>query len=93
MRAGLRRLALTIAALTAIGALSLESYLPHTDDGCAVETHCIVCAAHLGTAAVPDVHVPVAACLHIVGYVAPDLVATVLNPTVPSSASRGPPLA
>jgi hypothetical protein len=88
-----RRLALAVVAFAAVGALSFESYLPHTDDGCAVETHCAVCAAHLGTAAVRDVHAPAVARLQVVGVVLPDAVTTALDPPVPASSSRGPPLA
>jgi len=31
-----------------IGMLGVADFLSHTDDGCAVEVHCIACRAHLG---------------------------------------------
>ena len=31
-----------------IGLLGFVDFLSHTDDGCAVEIHCIACRAHLG---------------------------------------------
>lgn len=31
-----------------IGLLGFVDFLSHTDDGCAVEVHCIACRAHLG---------------------------------------------
>jgi hypothetical protein len=92
MRTRWRRLGLALVVLAAAGVLSFEGYLPHTDDGCAVETHCAVCASHIGTAAVSHTpaHVPVG--LDVVGFVAPEREATTLEPAVPTSASRGPPL-
>ncbi len=31
-----------------IGLLGVADFLPHTDDGCAVEVHCLACRAHMG---------------------------------------------
>jgi hypothetical protein len=92
MRPG-RRLpfALVLTALAAFSAPALEGYLPHTDDGCAVEVHCIVCRAQLGTTgvAVPILALPVPS----------DTARVVVLPrpkprpdaTVRTAASRGPP--
>ena len=93
MRTQWRRLGLALVALAATGVLSFEGYLPHTDDGCAVETHCAVCASHIGTAAVSATLAPVHVGLEVVGFVAPEAVGKTLEPAVPASASRGPPLA
>jgi hypothetical protein len=93
MRSRWRRLGLALVVLAAAGVLSFEDYLPHTDDGCAVETHCAVCASHLGTTAVAHTAPPVHVDLEVVGFVAPEAVGTTLEPAVPASASRGPPLA
>ena len=39
-----------IGALVALVALlSLADFLPHTDDGCAVEQHCLACRTHVTT--------------------------------------------
>lgn len=35
-----------LVALVAV--LGLADFLPHTDDGCAVESHCVACRAHIG---------------------------------------------
>jgi hypothetical protein len=93
MRTPWRRLSVVLVALAATGVLSFEGYLPHTDDGCAVETHCALCASHIGTAAVSHTPAPVHVGLDVVGFVAPEGVGTTLEPAVPASASRGPPLA
>ena len=34
-----------LVALVAM--LGVADFLPHTDDGCAVETHCLTCRAHI----------------------------------------------
>ena len=34
-----------LVALVAL--LGLADFLPHTDDGCAVESHCLTCRAHI----------------------------------------------
>jgi hypothetical protein len=93
MRSRWRRVGLALVVLAAAGVLSFEDYLPHTDDGCAVETHCAVCASHIGTAAVSQTPTPVHVAFDVVGFVAPEAVGTTLKPAVPASASRGPPLA
>jgi hypothetical protein len=88
-----KRLSIALVVLAAAGVLSFEDYLPHTDDGCAVETHCAVCASHIGTAAVSHTPAPVHVNLEVVGFVAPEAMGGTLEPAVPASASRGPPLA
>ena len=93
MRFRWRRVSLALVALAAAGVLSFEGYLPHTDDGCAVETHCAVCASHIGTAAVSHASTPLPVELLVAGTVAPEAAETTLDPAVPASASRGPPLA
>ena len=30
-----------------VGLFAVADFLPHTDDGCAVESHCLACRAHL----------------------------------------------
>lgn len=34
-----------------VSLVGLADFLPHTDDGCAVEVHCVACRAHLGKVA------------------------------------------
>jgi hypothetical protein len=33
--------------VTLVALLGLADFLPHTDDGCAVESHCLTCRAHM----------------------------------------------
>jgi hypothetical protein len=42
------RLKIAMGLLVAlVGLLSFADLLPHTDDGCAVESHCLACRAHI----------------------------------------------
>lgn len=42
------RLKLAIGALVAlVGLLSFGEFLPHTDDGCGIEVHCVSCRVHV----------------------------------------------
>jgi len=65
MRMGLgrrNRLAFTLlAALALCTGLFIESFVPHTDDGCAVETHCLACSLALASLSVPAVALAVVA--------------------------------
>lgn len=63
------RLRIAMGVLVAlVGLLSLADFLAHTDDGCAVEVHCLACRAHFST--VTDL---VVAPLHSLGM--PEVVA------------------
>ena len=42
----------TLAGIALCAGLAVTSFLPHTDDGCQVETHCLSCRLTLGTVAV-----------------------------------------
>lgn len=49
-KARLLRLRIAMGVLVAlVGMLSFADFLSHTDDGCAVEVHCLACRAHLTT--------------------------------------------
>jgi len=65
MRARLERrnrLAFTVfAALALCTGLFVESFVPHTDDGCVVETHCLACSLALANLSVPAVALAVVA--------------------------------
>ena len=52
-----RRLLLSAALvlLAALGSALVAEALEHTDDGCAVETHCVVCHWQRGATVVPTV--------------------------------------
>jgi hypothetical protein len=88
------QLALTfLAALALCTGLFVESFVPHTDDGCAVETHCLACSLALATLSLPAVALAVVA--RIDQVVQPvwaadePLRAAAALPTLPS---RAPPL-
>lgn len=43
----------TSVLVALVGLVGLADFLPHTDDGCAVEQHCLACRAHIS--AVTDI--------------------------------------
>jgi len=58
MRPGWQRRLLLVASLVLLAALGtalVGEALEHTDDGCAVETHCVVCHWQRGATVVPTV--------------------------------------
>jgi hypothetical protein len=86
-----RRLVVAALVLLGLAAAVLEQSLVHTDDGCAVETHCNACLLQLGTRGVTSepFSLPRAA-------TAVDRVATALPRAHPEESprqvsSRGPP--
>lgn len=91
-----RRSRLAFVALTllvGLGALFVgESYV-HTDDGCAVETHCITCQRAVASIAVVRAPVALPQVLELLGNVTLRPVAVVFEAPHHSQASRGPPLA
>jgi hypothetical protein len=93
MRTRKRRFALAVvlATLGSLGILSLEGYLPHTDDGCAVEVHCLACRAHLGAGVSLAPVLTLSAGLAAVGMLSPEAAGSVLDASIPAHSSRGPP--
>ena len=95
IRSGRRRAAglLALALLSVFGLALAEDAFFHTDDGCAVELHCLSCRWHQGATAVSAaVTVPLAA------LPPGDLVVRAAGPirfevARPESPSRAPPLA
>jgi hypothetical protein len=84
---------LAIALLAAFSIALAEDAFFHTDDGCAVERHCLACRWHHGAAASPtSITAPVAA-------LAPgDLIGSssrvaLLEVAPPETPSRAPPIA
>jgi hypothetical protein len=82
-----------LAALLSLGGVLFEESFVHTDDGCAVEVHCLACRLTLGGSAVLASSLDVAPATTIVAVetrpapVAPEPVAPRLLP------ARAPPLA
>jgi hypothetical protein len=91
-----RRSSLVFVALTllaGLGALLVgESYV-HTDDGCAVETHCIACRRAVDSVAVVSAPVALPQVLELLGNVTLQPAAVVFEAPHHSRASRGPPQA
>jgi len=84
-------LAVVFATLGSLGMLSLEGYLPHTDDGCAVEVHCLACRAHLGAGVSLAPVLSLSTGLDAAGMLSPEAVGSVLDASIPAHSSRGPP--
>lgn len=80
------------ALLAGLGLMTLDGYLPHTDDGCSVEIHCVVCSVHLGTAAVVSTSPALPQEFGLVGFVFASADSRLRDFTVRVSAARGPPL-
>jgi hypothetical protein len=58
MRSGWRRrllLSASLVLLAALGTALVAEALEHTDDGCAVETHCVACNWQRGATVVPTI--------------------------------------
>ena len=95
MRSSRRRALAWVAlvALVCVGAALAQESFVHTDDGCAVEIHCIGCRLVAGSTAVvsPAIVLPVAARTTALATVAAD---SSLCEAAPREApSRAPPLA
>jgi len=84
---------LAVTLLLSFGAALAEDAFFHTDDGCAVERHCLACRWHQGTTASPAAITAPQAALEpgaLVGRSAP---ITLLEVAPPETPSRAPPLA
>jgi hypothetical protein len=80
-------------ALVCMGGALYEESFVHTDDGCAVEVHCLACRLAAGTTAVvgPAIAVPVAG--QVAGTLAPEPRIEVADAAPREAQSRAPPLA
>jgi hypothetical protein len=86
-----KRLVVAALVLLGVAAAVLEQSLVHTDDGCAVETHCNACLLQIGTRGVTSEPFSLPAAAVVIGRVV-----TALPPTLPEESprpvsSRGPP--
>lgn len=74
-----------------LAATVLDGFLGHTDDGCPVEIHCLVCQrAHGATPAMPRIALlPMS--FEVVGAPAVATLPCVSAPAVRAAVSRGPP--
>jgi hypothetical protein len=89
-----RRLLLASLVLWGLGFANVEESFIHTDDGCAVETHCNACLLRLGTASVGATVLFTLPPILSRPEPAPQApAASYADAAPPSVATRGPPLA
>jgi hypothetical protein len=87
------RLLLASLVLWGLGFADLEQSFIHTDDGCAVETHCNACLLRLGTASVGAATRVTLPPIPFRREPAPSAAAASYEDAAPPSvATRGPPL-
>ena len=96
MRPSTRRsslLLVTLPLLVGLSALGLVEPYIHTDDGCALETHCVTCQRTDGSVAVVSSPVVLSQTLEVLADVTSRPVTVVSQAAPDSRASRGPPQA
>jgi hypothetical protein len=80
-------------ALLSVGAALGEESFVHTDDGCAVEVHCLACRLAVGSTAALVLGVPAPIGLQLAGNVCVAPVLPAQDSAVAPQRSRAPPLA
>jgi hypothetical protein len=83
--------AATLALLAVLGIALVEATLVHTDDGCAVEIHCLACRFALSATVVTPPRVGVEPALAASGWVTLGPRRGFLAPRLRAAPSRGPP--
>jgi hypothetical protein len=88
---GSRLAAVALALLASLAILTAGDFLAHTDDGCAVEIHCLACQRVVGSIAIVAADIALAPALSLLGEV--PIAASVIVPRAPAHrhSSRGPP--
>lgn len=79
-------------ALVGLATITADGFLPHTDDGCEVEVHCLACRLSVGQAATTAAVVIVTAPATRVERVSINIPRAPLPPDVHAANTRGPPL-
>lgn len=82
---------IALALLLCVTGAVLEESFAHTDDGCAVEVHCVACrwaSAAIGVS--PQVAAPATIFVAVAG-VAPPIIPDRADPPSAAPTSRGPP--
>ena len=77
--------------VAALGLAALDGFLPHTDDGCPVEVHCLVCQRAQGTTPVLPHVLLVTTSFVVVGSAVVAAAAPPSCRTTPTAVPRGPP--
>lgn len=80
-----------LALLAALGLALAEAALVHTDDGCALETHCLACRFALSATALAPAGVTIEPALVACAWVTPRAPAQAVHVCSHASLSRGPP--
>jgi hypothetical protein len=83
--------AIALLVLAALVCVMGADFLPHTDDGCQVETHCLACRTAFSRATPVVLCSPAAIELAAVGSVLPALPAPLSLAEPARVSSRGPP--
>ena len=83
---------LAVLVAASVGSAVFDDFLPHTDDGCRVESHCLVCQRVQGSTSVVPSVLPLAVGLEMVGTAALPAPAVVLEVALRTADPRGPPL-
>jgi hypothetical protein len=78
--------------LLGLATITADGFLPHTDDGCAIEVHCLACTASIGQAAVAAPRVALPAPGWVVEWIHTEAPQAVPAADSPANTSRGPPL-
>jgi hypothetical protein len=86
-------LAAVVLALAGLTGAMLEASLVHTDDGCAVETHCNACLLGLRNPGVVTLAFSLPRAVVVVDRVVPAPLPSWQDAAPKGIASRGPPLA
>jgi hypothetical protein len=87
-----RKLVVAALLLGGLAVATLEETLVHTDDGCAVETHCNACLLRMGTAGVVTTAFALPRAVPAVDRVVPAPLPSCEDAVSRDVPSRGPPL-
>jgi hypothetical protein len=85
--------AAVLALLVSMGWVMAAEAFEHTDDGCVVETHCLVCQWHYGATVVPTVTARPAVPVDLVWTLVEPATAPAVEGARLETPSRAPPLA
>ena len=85
--------AIALLVLAALVSVMGADFLPHTDDGCATEVHCLACRSALGRQGVTFTSTVTLTHLHAVGTVVERTPFRIEPVARDVAASRGPPSA
>jgi len=94
MRPNYRTNATTLVALALVAVVGMglvEGYLPHTDDGCKVEIHCLACRWAMASTAVSAPLSTPSLALELAGTIEGQTRGVPLEPSADRLSSRGPP--